>query len=381
MTQQFPTVDILRYLLRFKWWLLALVAATSVGAYLYARTLPEYFKATINCVPPSQQMGGLGGALGGISSTLKDIGLSKLGGTSGETYEFITILFTRTIRDSMIQRFDLVREYAMDGEPMNDVRSEFDDNLEVQYHAEGNYEISIWSQDPQKSVAMCNAFVGYANEITNRIQRQEAEKSAFYLEQRIAMMDSVLTALTDSLQRYSRDYRLFSPLDQATASAKALSETKAELLKQEAILGILEQNYGKDDPQVRSTRVLVKQLGEQYERAQTQPGFAGNFALTDAAGVGASYLRLYADFEAHTKLKAFLLPSLEQAKLDINKSAPALLVVDQPVAPEKRDKPKRAFIALGAGVGTGVLFLLILMAIRGWRMMFRKADEQNALAS
>lgn len=381
MTQQFPTVDILRYLLRFKWWLLALVAATSVGAYLYARTLPEYFKATINCVPPSQQMGGLGGALGGISSTLKDIGLAKLGGSSGETYEFITILFTRTIRDSMIHRFDLIREYAMEGEPMNDIRSEFDNNLEVQYHAEGNYEISIWSQDPQKSVAMCNAFVGYANEITNRIQRQEAEKSAFYLEQRIVMMDSVLTALTDSLQRYSRDYRLFSPLDQATASAKALSETKAELLKQEAILGILEQNYGKDDPQVRSTRTVVKQLGEQYERAQTQPGFAGNFALTDAAGVGASYLRLFADFEAHTKLKAFLLPSLEQAKLDINKTAPALLVVDQPVAPEKRDKPKRAFIALGAGVGSGVLFLLILMSIRGWRMMFRKADEQDALAS
>jgi len=381
MTQQFPTVDILRYLARFKWWLLGVVALTTLGAYLYARSLPEYFKATINCVPPSQQMGGMGGALGGISSTLKDIGLAKLGGTSGETYEFITILFTRTIRDSMIQRFDLIREYAMEGEPMNDVRSELEDNLEVQYHAEGNYEISIWSQNPQKSVEMCNTFVSYANDITNRIQRQEAEKSAFYLEQRIGVIDSVLSALTDSLQRYSRDYRLFSPLDQATASAKALSETKAELLKQEAILGILEQNYGKDDPQVRSTRSLVTQLKDQYERAQTQPGFAGNFALTDAAGVGASYLRLYADFEAHTKLKAFLLPSLEQAKLDMNKTAPALLIVDQPVAPEKRDKPKRAFIALGAGLGVGVLFLLVLLAVRGWRMMFHKADEHLTTAS
>ncbi len=382
MTQQFPTVDILRYLLRFKWWLLGIVAVTTLGAYLYARSMPEYFKATINCVPPSQQMGGLGGALGGISSTLKDIGLAKLGGsTGGETYEFITILFTRTIRDSMIHRFDLIREYELEGEPMEDVRSELEDNLEVQYHAEGNYEISIWSQSPQKSVEMCNAFVGYANDITNRIQRQEAEKTAFYLQQRIAVMDSVLTALTDSLQRYSRDYRLFSPLDQATASAEALSETKAELLKQEVILGILEQNYGKDDPQVRSTRTLVGQLQDQYERAQTQPGFAGNFALTDAAGVGASYLRIYADFEAHTKLKAFLLPSLEQAQLDMNKTAPALLVVDSPVAPELRDKPKRAFIALGAGVGVGVLFVLILLVVRGWRMMFSKADEHLANAS
>lgn len=381
MTQQFPTVDILRYLLRYKWWFLGLVAVTTVGAYAYARTLPEYFKATINCVPPSQQMGGMGGMLGGISSTLKDIGLAKLGGSSGETYEFITILFTRTIRDSMIRRFDLVEEYKMQGDPMEDVRTEFDDNLEVEYHAEGNYEISIWSQNPTKSVEMCNAFIDYANQITNRIQRQEAEKTAMYMEQRIGVIDSVLAALTDSLQQYSSKYRLFSPLDQATASAKALAETKGELLKQEAILGILEQNYGKNDPQVRSTRSLVTQLQDQYERAQTQPGFAGNFALTDAAGVGASYLRMYADFEAHTKLKAFLLPSLEQAKLDINKAAPALLVVDTPVAPEERDRPKRAFIALGAGVGVGIFFVLILLAVRGWRMLMQRNDENLRVAS
>jgi capsule polysaccharide export protein KpsE/RkpR len=381
MTQQFPTVDILRYLLRFKWWFLGLVAVTTVAAYAYARTLPEYFKATINCVPPSQQMGGMGGMLGGISSTLKDIGLAKLGGSSGETYEFITILFTRTIRDSMIRRFDLVEEYKMQGDPMEDVRTEFDDNLEVEYHAEGNYEISIWSQNPTKSVEMCNAFIDYANQITNRIQRQEAEKTAMYMEQRIGVIDSVLAALTDSLQQYSSKYRLFSPLDQATASAKALAETKGELLKQEAILGILEQNYGKNDPQVRSTRSLVTQLQDQYERAQTQPGFAGNFALTDAAGVGASYLRMYADFEAHTKLKAFLLPSLEQAKLDINKAAPALLVVDTPVAPEERDRPKRAFIALGAGVGVGIFFVLILLAVRGWRMLMQRNDENLRVVS
>ena len=70
MTQQFPTVDILRYLLRFKWWFLGLVAVTTVAAYAYARTLPEYFKATINCVPPSQQMGGMGN----IMNMVKEMG-------------------------------------------------------------------------------------------------------------------------------------------------------------------------------------------------------------------------------------------------------------------------------------------------------------------
>lgn len=377
MTDQFPTADIVRYLLRFKWIVVGLCAVTTIGVYLYALTLPQYFKSTINCVPPASDEAGFGGALAGISSTLKDIGLSKLGGKSGENYEFITLLFSRTIRDSMIQRFDLVNEYDMKDEIMDDVRSEFDDNLEVNFHAEGNYEISIWSQNPQKSVDMCNAFVGYANEIANRIQRMEAEKSVRYMERRLSMMDSILSSITDSLDYFSRTYRLFSPLDQAKASADALADVKSELLKQEMVLGLLKENYGPNDPQVRTAQGLVNELKNQYEKAQTQPGFAGNFALTDAAGVGATYMRLFTEYEAYSKLKAFLLPSLEQARLDMNKTSPALLVVDTPIAAEKRDRPKRMLLAAGSGFGIGVLSILVLLVLRGWStMMGRTSSEQ-----
>lgn len=376
MTDQFPTADIIRYLLRFRWIVVGLVAVTTIGVYLYALTMPQYFKSTVNCVPPAGDEAGIGGALAGISSTLKDIGLSKLGGKSGENYEFVTLLFSRTIRDSMIKRFDLVREYDMQDEIMDDVRSEFDDNLEVNFHAEGNYEISIWSQNPQKSVDMCNAFVGYANEIANRIQRMEAEKSVRYMERRLGMMDSILSSITDSLDYFSRTYRLFSPLDQAKASADALADVKSELLKQEMVLGLLKENYGPNDPQVRTAQGLVNELKSQYEKAQTQPGFAGNFALTDAAGVGATYMRLFTEYEAYSKLKAFLLPSLEQARLDMNKTSPALLVVDTPIAAEKRDRPKRMLLAAGSGFGIGILSILVLLISRGWStMMGRRTSE------
>jgi tyrosine-protein kinase Etk/Wzc len=239
----------------------------------------------------------------------------------------------------------------------------------VMLHEEGNYEITIWSQNPQKSVEMCNTFVSYANEIANRVQRMEAEKSVRYMERRLAMMDSILSSITDSLDYFSRTYRLFSPIDQAKASAEALANVKSELLKQEMVLGLLKENYGDADPQVRAAQGLVKELQGQYERAQTQPGFAGNFALTDAAGVGATYMRLFAEYEAYSKLKAFLLPSLEQARLDVNKTSPALLVVDKPEPAEKRDKPKRMLLAAGSGFGIGIISILILLIIRGWRTM------------
>lgn len=378
MTDSFPTADVLRYLLRFKWLIVSLAAVATIIGYLYAYSLPPYYKSTINCVPPSSDVGGLGGALGGISSTLKDIGLAKLGGKSGESYELIALLFSRTIRDSMIHEFKLRDEYELQRETMEDVREEFENNVEINLHAEGNYEISMWSKDPKKAAEMCHRFVANVNDISNRISRTEATKNATYLATRLAMMDSTLAALTDSLGAYSKEYRVYSPLDQASAAAKALAEVKGELLKQETVLGILEQNYGKNDPQVRNTASIVQRLREQYESAQTQPGFAGNFALNEAAGIGASYLRMYAEFEAFTKLKAFMLPSLEQARLDMNKTAPVLLVVDEPVLAEEKDRPRRMVIALGAGVGMFVSMIIILLLIRAWKLTMSSSGEARA---
>lgn len=367
MAETFPTASILAVLFRRKWIILGVAVLSAVGAYLYTRTLPEYFKSTVNCVPAQNDQGALGGAMGGLGSALKDFGLTKLGGKTGEQYEFIVVLFTRSIRDSMIKEFDLVKEYELEGKPMKAVREEFDENLEVDLHAEGNYEISIWSKDPAKAAAMCKRFVSYANQVANRIHRMDAVKTSSYLEQRVLKIDSAMAALTDSLGRYGREYLLFSPLDQAKSSASALAEAKANILKQETLLGLLERSYGADDPQVRAQRSMLTEMESQLQRIQSQPGFAGNFAITDAAGIGARYVKLTAEFEAFAKLKAFLLPTLEQTRLDQMKTTPSLLVVDEPIPAEKKDRPKRALVAAGSGFGAGVLVILILLLIEGWK--------------
>ena len=80
-------------------------------------------------------------------------------------------------------------------------------------------------------------------------------------------------------------------------------------------------------------------------------------------------MRILGDFEAHAKLKAFLMPSFEQAQLDQMKSTPSLLVVDSPIPAEKKDRPKRALISAGAGLGMGILTMIVLLAIRAYRTM------------
>lgn len=69
-------------------------------------------------------------------------------------------------------------------------------------------------------------------------------------------------------------------------------------------------------------------MKNQLDKAENKPGFAGNFALKDAVKVGSKYMKLYTEYEAMSKVKAFLLPMLEQAKLDEIREAPTMYVLD-----------------------------------------------------
>jgi len=371
----FPTSELIHSLLR-RWWVVALVTVVvGVAAYLYARSLPVFFKATINCVPPRSDNSIMGNALGGLSNTLKDIGLSKMAGKSSEGYEFIVLLYTRALRDSMIKRYKLHEEYDLQGESMLSVREEFDKNLEIEYMQEGNYTITIWSRSPEKAAEMCEGFVEEANAITNRVQREEATKAASYLETRMAKMDSSLNALSDSLAMFARKYLIFSPPDQARAASTALATGKAQVLQQETLLGLLQQSYGADDPQVRTQRQLVTELQKQYSRMETQPGIAGKLSISDGAGVGVRYMRVYSEFEAFSRIKAFLMPTLEQTHLDMNKTSPSLLVIDHPEPAEKKDKPKRTLIAGGAALGAGILTTCWFMIAFAWSQYKRTRPQ------
>lgn len=362
-----PTIVVVRQILKAKWIIIAISLVAGVGAYLYSLTLPNYYKSTINCVPATDDQNALGSSIGALGSALKDIGLSKISQGSGSSYEFMVVLTSRQIADSMIRRFDLVNEYNMAGDPFEWVREEFATNLEVELHAEGNYEIAIWSVSPSKSVEMCKSFVGYANAVANSIHQKNAAKSTVYLTSRVNAIDSILDVLTDSLGKYSNKYLMFDPESQATASAKALTDAKTQLLQQQTLVGLLEQSYGTQDPQVRAQTQVLKQMQEQMQGLTNAPGFVGDFSIRDAAGIGAGYIRLMTEFQAHAKLKAFILPTLEQARLDQQKSTPSLIVVDDPVAMEKKDRPRRTLIGAGAAIGTGILCVVFMLLWRAWR--------------
>ena len=72
------------------------------------------------------------------------------------------------------------------------------------------------------------------------------------------------------------------------------------------------------------------------------------------------YIRLTRSVEIQNKLLVFLLPIFEQAKIEEVKEMPSVSILDPPVVPEIKVKPKRLTITF---ISTMAVFLLLSFSV------------------
>jgi len=132
---------------------------------------------------------------------------------------------------------------------------------------------------------------------------------------------------------------------------------------------------------VQAQQQLLNELAQQVRRAEMQPGLVGNFPLREAADVGLRFLQLYAELETHQRVRSLLLSSIEQARVDEQRTRPLLYVVDPAVPPQLKARPKRALIAAGSFVGSLLLTLLGLLAWQRWRSLHALLQQRDGSPS
>ena len=342
-----------------KWILIALTTLSGLIAFGIAWTLPNWYASTVTFVPPNNANSMISGMMGNVSSALKDLGLGKM--NKGESYSYMVILNSRSLMDTLINSYDLPTEYELPKEDREELYKEFLSNYEVELSPEGNYNVTILSKDKEKAAKMANDVVRIANNISRRMQKAEAETNRSYMDMRLKRTDSILQSIAQELGSFSSNTLVFSPLDQAQAVSEAIATLKASAMKQEIQLEILKNTYGEKDPSTMAAEKLLNEMQSQVYKAENKPGFAGNFALKDGLKVGAKYMKLYTEYEAMSKVKAFLMPMLEQAKLDEIREAPTMYVLDYAKPAFKKSRPKRLTIAAGTSLGVFVLSCLFLI--------------------
>ena len=373
---QFDSFRILAEIIRFKYLIIifTIVATAAMGYYIF--TQPNWYSSTINLIPPKSSGSAFEGMLGNLSSTLRNIGLTKIGPKTDGSYSMSILLDNRTVKDSIIRKYQIRKLYDMQKAKEDEVRLAFQENLNVTTELDGNYTVTILDTDPNRAAAMATDFVEIANGLAREVFQAESKLNRSYLDSRIQSTDSVLSATSRILEIFSKKYQVFMPETQAKSISQALIDIKSDIIKQEINLQLLTNRYGPADPMTSMQKQVLDQMKEKLSDAETKPGFGGNFAVNDAAEVGIQFMRLYTEFETFTKVKAFLLPMLEEQRINENRETRSFIVLDKASVPDKKFKPKRSLYLLGAFFGSMVLSIVIVLLIIGFKD-FKKRYNQN----
>jgi tyrosine-protein kinase Etk/Wzc len=370
--KEFDSMIIISEIFKWKWFIIGFTILIGIASTFYAYNLPNWYSSTLSMVPPKSSGSMLEGALGNISSALKEFGMTKLGGKSGESYSYLVVLNSRSVKDSIIRKYNIQNSYEMQNERFSAVREAFESNLEINLETEGNYTITILDKDANRAVEMVTDYYNLSNDMAKSIFRTESRVNREYMESRLKTTEDALNDISSKLEKYSADKSIISPIEQAKAVSQAISELKADQIKQDIILHLLKNKYGENDPYTQMQKTALDELNKKVTDIETKPGFAGNFPLTKATEVGINYMKLYAQYETFTKVKAFLLPMLEDAKLNEQRETYSLFVLDKPIPADKKAKPKRSVIIAGATIGGFAFAVLVVILIYNLRIFRRK---------
>ncbi|MBL7998103.1 MAG: hypothetical protein JNL32_05640 [Candidatus Kapabacteria bacterium] len=358
-------VEILKFILRYKWLIMiSAVISAGVAAFVAFSYMPNKYTASVNAVPPKKSSS-MDGILGSVSSTLKDIGLTRVMGKKSDGYEFMVLLNSRTLRDSLIKKYNLYQRYDIQPGKHNIMYDELSTRLDISSEQEGNYVISYTDEDPKMAADIANYCIDLANVMARELDQRENQVILRQFDEKIQATNATITQIQDSLSLYAKESLMYSPLDQAKAAANAVAETKAQALQAEIKQSIIASAMGEDDPLTVQQKQVASELRAKALDIENKPGFLGDFSLRNAPAAATKYLRMYTELETMMKVKAFLLPSYEQTKLDQVKESYSLYVLDKAIPPSKKSGPKRSLIIAGAFVAGGLVVLGLLLLVRG----------------
>lgn len=299
------------------------------------------------------------GALSSLGS-IADIAMPSSG---GQVDYLVALLNTKSIQDSMINRFDLKKYYGV--KKIEDAREELKLNTVVNKNFLAELlTVGVYHENPDTAVVMTDYYVSQLNEVYSRINEQSARNNRVHLENRYRETMAELAKYEDSLKYFQQKYGVFDIEAQTSAAIKATSELKLQILLKEVEAGVKRKMYGNTAEEVKIIQAELDQLnakvGEMFDGEKNNTASTVFIPFKNTPELGLQYLRLYRNVKIYNELIKVIVPMLEQARLQEKRDSPSIVIVDKGARPEKKARPKRSIYVLFAFFGLTSLAVMYI---------------------
>jgi capsule polysaccharide export protein KpsE/RkpR len=352
---------------------------------LLAFLIPKRYEATTQLMPPENITGGALamldniGARGSESPGLSgSIGGAALGGIAGDLLGtkntgalFVSILYSRTVSDRLIELFQLNRVYHT--KLIEDTRIALWEHVDIsEARKSGVIGITVTDKDPRRAAGMAQAYVTELNRLVAEVSTSSARRERVFLEERLK---TVKTDLDNASKRFSEFASSNTAIDvpaQGKAMVEAAAWIQGEVIFEESTLRGLEKIYAPGNVRVKAHRARLEELKQQLQKlgGSDSPSEVKNDhslypSIRKLPLLGATYFDLYRESKMQETLYQLLTREYELAKVEEAKQIPTVSVLDAAVVPTKKSFPPRTRIVISGTLLT-LAGTVVWIFLRRW---------------
>lgn len=331
-------------------WKLLVGASLGVGAVALGISflIPPTYTARTMFLPPQQPQSAAASALASLGA-LSGLAGGSFGSVKTTADQYVTLMQSVNVQDRLVDRFKLMSEY--ESKYRFQARNNLSQNVRITLgKKDGLITVEADGSSPQLAADLANAHVDELRRLTGELALTEAQ-------QRRAFFEAELKKTRDQLAHAQQDLQQsgFNPgalKTEPKAAAEAYARIKAEATTAEVKLQTLRRSMAESSAEVQQQQTLLTALRNQLTKLESAD-------RPDASDAG--YIGRYREYKYQESLFELFSRQFEAARLDESREGSLIQVVDAATPPEYKSKPKRAFIAVGAALLTGLLVALILI--------------------
>ena len=290
---------------------------------------------------------------------------------------FIAILQSRTVKEYMVNKFNLVErynqrdiEYAMEA---------FEEKMELEVTEEGTLEISIIDKDPIVAKQMVSEALIMLDQINQNIGMEAGRYNREFLEKRLNQNQNDLEKAELALKTFQEKTGIIDLVAQLSSTMQmsaqaynsifdAYTELYAKKIETETQLAVAKTTLSINNPTLMQLEKLLNEQTFQLEQLMIEldaklqyllssitptqvdniPNIEFSVSFNSLPSLGLENARLIREVKMQSTIQEILIPQYEQAKLEETKNIPTLQLIDKPKVAINKAKPKRALIVIGS---------------------------------
>lgn len=290
--------------------------------------------------------------LGTLLSSQDFSGLISTGVSNANSQLYLQILMSRSASVYVVRKLGL--ENYFNSNNIYQAAHKLEDHINAEVTKEGiikfTSEVStpffpvFSNKDSVRilSAEISNSFIEGLDKINRQKLSSKAKKARIYIEEQLQKTRTKLDSVENMLMVFQRSNKAVSLPEQVNAAIDAAAKLKAEIMKTEVELGLLEPNLREDNKTLLALKNKLQNLREQYSKMEmgSQDYL---LAFKEVPELGKQLASLLREVKIQNEVYTMLQQQYYKEKIQENKDLPTVEILDEAIPPLKASSPRIVF--------------------------------------